>query len=335
MFKKIANILMLLALFSFPCNSEASTFYRQQVKVGGSNYTAYVIKTNSNDKVNVAGKGGLKRIGGVATIDQMVRWNKAIGGINSGFFKMDTHLPLGIIYKNDQLYTGTLFDRTALIGYKNNTYEIKRLHFDGSIKKEWQMDDLHIDSYNQPRLSKKQVIVYDTKWTNFVRSIFKGGKLLIVKNNIIVAETQVGIQIPLDGYVIYGPETSLSKLKVGDRISFTYKISDLNLNNIKFIVSGGPRLLQDAQIVNNVSSEKFSCNSVCYNARRTAVAIKDGELYFITVPQAISLSKFSQLLYEMGFEQAINFDGGGSSQMTYKRTTYMKGRQVNNGLIVY
>jgi exopolysaccharide biosynthesis protein len=335
MFKKIASIFILLTLLN-TINVEAASFHKKQVNVGGNTYTSYIIEVDQKDNVNIANAGSKSKVGGIATIGQMVRWTKAIGGINAGFFKMDTHLPLGIIYKSDQLYTGTLFDRTALIGYKDNTYEIKRLHFEGSIEKEWWTGSYLVDSYNQPRLSKNQVIVYDSKWTNFVPSIFKNGKLLVIKDGVVVvADSRMGVRVPPGGQVLYGPATRLSGLKVGDKVKFTYKISDLDLSKVKFIVSGGPRLLQDGQIVDNVSAEKFSCNSVCYNARRTAVAIKSGKLYFITVPQAISLSRFSQLLSALGYEQAINFDGGGSSQMFYDGLTYMGGRQVNNGLVVY
>src|SRR5690606_32777589 len=103
-----------------------------------------------------------------------------------------------------------------------------------------------------------------------VNSIFKGGRLLLVnKENKIIGESTERARIPVDGYIIYGPQDKLKDLKIGDIVDFSYSIQGEDLEKINFILGAGPKLIENKQEINNISKESFSCASICREARRS------------------------------------------------------------------
>lgn len=327
MIKKIIGFLLFLLLLLTP-TANAASFSKQKVFI----YDVFIIEVQKEDKVELV-LANSDKLAGAKTIKALARERQALGGINGGFFKVDSLLPLGILFKNDKLYTGTLYDRSALIKYKDGKYEIKRLHFKGYFKND--QIQITVDSYNQPRLSKNQVIIYDKQWTKYTSNIFKNGYFLVIEGNKVTAIFEEGANTPIDGFVVYGPKEKLKDFKIGDTVNFSYTISNLDLTSIDFILGAGPSLIENYSIIDNIQEEKFSCRSVCYLARRSAVAIKDGKLYLIVTPNYISLEIFSKILKELNFEYANNLDGGSSSQLYWGDSNYIYGQAVNNGLLIF
>jgi exopolysaccharide biosynthesis protein len=329
--KLLSTLLVLLSLFNL--KAYPATFYKQNIQLNNITYKVFLIEIEKEDKVTFVFPNKDK-IKGVSSISNFIKNYKAKAAINGGFFKRDTQLPLGISYKDKKLLTGPLYKRSALIAYKNKSYEIKNLSFEGSIKSK--NNEIEFQNINQPRLSKSQIIIYDKMWGYSVSSIFKGGELLLVENGRIIGKSTKQVIVPKNGYVIYGPADKLKNFQVGDMIDYSYSIPEIsNLNEVDFIIGAGPKLIENGSSVNYIYKEKFGNSGIPYNARRSALGIKDGKLYLIAIPQGISVENFSKVLQKMNFDQAMGLDGGSSTQLYYKGVSYIFGALINNSIIVF
>ncbi|MFN3699771.1 MAG: phosphodiester glycosidase family protein, partial [Dictyoglomus sp.] len=111
----------------------------------------------------------------------------------------------------------------------------------------------------------------------------------------------------------------LPYFSLGKRIEIVVECSPPIL--LKEAVSGGPILLRKGEIVLG-KTEELPLDSNIINSKhpRTIVGIKNNTIYFLVIEgrkdnsQGVTLLEACNLLKELGVEEAINLDGGGSSQ---------------------
>ncbi len=140
-------------------------------------------------------------------------------------------------------------------------------------------------------------------------------------------------QIPVDGVVIsaHGKAAlELSGLNEGEKIAI-----DLNFSrdDIEFAISGMPRLIENKAI----SKEVDKWADAKSRQPRTAVGVKDGRIYMVTVDgrqegfsNGMTLYELANFLISHGVEDAINLDGGGSTTMVARKQGFEKVQMVNS-----
>ena len=128
--------------------------------------------------------------------------------------------------------------------------------------------------------------------------------------------------IPEDGIVLSGEGTTAAFLKTmmpGGTVTFSINIDK---NDIKYAVSGFPRLINNG----SVSADIILREDALKKHPRTAIAMKEGKLYMVTVDgrqpgisDGMTLYELTELLMGMGMENALNLDGGGSTTMVVRK----------------
>lgn len=114
------------------------------------------------------------------------------------------------------------------------------------------------------------------------------------------------------------------------------------LDEIKHVISGGPRLVTKGSINITADEENFKNDVKNTQAARTAVGItKDGKLIFLVIEKnnssiGASLSELANLMLKIGAYNAMNLDGGGSSTMVVnkKAVNTRDERPVCNAIII-
>ncbi len=88
------------------------------------------------------------------------------------------------------------------------------------------------------------------------------------------------------------------------------------------ILGGGPQLIRDGQIAIAIDEEVFFGTSIPQVHPRTAVGITaQGDLILLLVDgrqlisRGVDLKELAQILFDLGCQDAINLDGGGSSAL--------------------
>ena len=96
------------------------------------------------------------------------------------------------------------------------------------------------------------------------------------------------------------------------------------------LVSGGPLLVEQGRVQVRAAEEQMAPDIAHGRAPRTALGLKkDGTLLLLVVDgrsatsSGLTLEELAQYLVKLGAESAVNFDGGGSSEMV------INGRIVN------
>jgi len=155
------------------------------------------------------------------------------------------------------------------------------------------------------------------------------------------------ITIPENGYVFYGDTEVISTTwyqvpQMGRKVEiepYLFKEDEegFSLEGVTQMVSGAPRLVKDGAIETYMEDDfardsRFTKNS----SPRTALGYtKDGKLLLVSVPSA-TVQQMRELMLQLGCEDAVNLDGGGSTGLYYRGKTLSKpGRELTTTLQIF
>lgn len=275
------------------------------------------------------------RMNGKARAETIARRNNAIAGINGSYFKPDKGIPLGLMIIDEELITGPLFERVALGVTQNNHLRMSRVGMRGEIVTA-DNSRIQLDNVNQPRTSTSQVVLYTSRWGSMAPQMPRDGIQIQLSNGHVVGfSTTESMPVPQDGYVISGPATQAMAALAGQgpqtpvAVSF-YTIPDWS--DVKHAISGGPFLVRNGSIYIDTKSQRINFKESGSYAPRTAAGItQEGNLILVTVDGrqrgvsvGVSLTEMAALMKEFGAVDAMNLDGGSSTQMV------VEGRLVNS-----
>ncbi|MFA6988781.1 MAG: phosphodiester glycosidase family protein [Candidatus Gastranaerophilaceae bacterium] len=299
--------------------------YVKYLRSGPARVNIIEIDQKINEKLQIKPElaaNGLKQKARVSTI---ARRKNAIAAVNGTYFKPETGVPIGTLFIDKKLITGPIYQRVAL-GISKDGFMMDRVSFEGSVKSK--NSTIKIDNINQPRLLSTYTLVYTPEWGVFTPATKKYGIQVVIKNNKVSKITTATTQIPKDGYVISGPASKLKTLKSGEEVKLETSINP-NWANIDHIISGGPYLVKDGTVFVDAKEQKLL--SIAGRNPRTAVGYtEDGRFIMVTIDGrenksiGMTLYELAAFMKEIGCYNAMNLDGGGSSQM------YINGKVVNN-----
>lgn len=264
------------------------------------------------------------------TLTNIVKKNNTqstiVGAINTDFFDTNSSSAMGNIVIDSQIVSTSVgiadfasFNISSrgvpYVGYINtptNTFT------NGTYTK-------NITYINKPYLNYSRTIYYDTHFAkqSYGKNIGQDVLELLVVDNIITEIRRKGepFTIPENGYVLASVGQDIGEVqknfKVGDTLTIDY---DVNLKFMELSTGGGAKLVENGKIVSTFSQ------NITGKHPRTALGIsKDRkELILLTVDgrttsyRGVTQTELAQLLIDLGAFEAINFDGGGSTQMVAK-----------------
>lgn len=279
---------------------------------------------NVNPKLKVEPVLASTTLSRKASITAMAKRNNSLVAVNGAFFLPQTGCPLGTMMVDKKIYTGPVFNRVAL-GIFDNGFAMDRVKLNATIKNGW--DTIRLDNVNQPRMSIAYTIAYTPDWGQLSPVTPKNGIQVVVSNDKIINITKSRVQIPKDGYVIVGPMSSLSKLKMNEKISLDIKTLP-DWENVNHIISGGPYLVKDGKVYVDIQDQKLL--SIGGRNPRTAIGYtKDNHFIIVTADGregssiGLTLKELAYYMQKIGCINAMNLDGGGSTVM------YVKGYIAN------
>ena len=124
--------------------------------------------------------------------------------------------------------------------------------------------------------------------------------------------------------VLVAPEyqrVHFAGVKVGDKAVIHEELGE-PWNKAVQIFGAGPTLVENGAVHVTAAEEEFPSDIASGRAPRTAIAVLKNGNYLLAVVDGrqdssigCTLTEFAELLVKFGAVQAINFDGGGSSEM--------------------
>jgi exopolysaccharide biosynthesis protein len=288
---------------------------------------------------------------GINYLSQIASNSQTPIAVNAGYFNRNTKLPLGAIKIKGQWQSNPILNRGAIAW--NNPTEIK---FSRLVLTEILTlrsgEKLPIKSLNTGYI-ENGISRYTPLWGEQYTNLTDNETIIIVENNQILDQISASIigkttiNIPRNGYLLSirnNPEVLKSLIK-GEKVTIETNTIPSEINNYENIISAGPLLIENEQIVLDAKLENFRDNFIEGKAIRTVIATtKQGKIIIVTIPARLgglgpTLLETAKIIEKMGANNALNLDGGSSTSLylggeIINRSPNTVGR-VHNGIGVY
>lgn len=265
---------------------------------------------------------------GRATISQM-NSPDAIATINASYFDPD-----GTIYGNtkiDGMTAGTTYYIRSAIGIMEDGSTIfARQTYRGALN--FGGKEVVISGVNCVR-NADTVIVYNA-WNGYSTGTNKHGVELVVQDGRVIDINRNGnSHIPPDGFVVSANGAAMenfSDVQIGDAMTFDEDYINVeytgDFNAAVHVIGAGPTLVKSGNIYVTADAEQFPDDIRVGRAPRSAVGItKYGDYIFAVVDgrqahsKGCTLTEWARILKNnFGAVEAINLDGGGSTELFFK-----------------
>lgn len=258
-------------------------------------------------------------IAGRDTVGNMSDQNNALAAVNASYFAPNGEI-LGLTKLNGTIVSTTYLPRTGIGFFKDGTPFIGQVSYTGTIQAG--KTKLPIDGVNCER-GENMAVLYNAYYDSRTGTNEYGMEYTIRDGRVIAIQpsnsplAQGNVVLSVHGTA----KDALAKLKVGDAVQIT---EDLGMpwNQLPQILGVGPRLLKDGEVAVNAEEEQFGQDVAGGRAPRSAVGILPDHQVLIAVvdgrqaqSMGCTLTEMAQLLKSFGVVDAVNFDGGGSSEL--------------------
>ena len=268
-------------------------------------------------------------VGTKGKLSELVGQNEnVIGAINGDFFNMNTAETLGPMVKNGELLSTPFYlpDRMATFNVSSggnpfiNYWTTPELDFNNKSRPSM----LKFMAINKNSGNSETAILFNSAWGERTPAAPKNTSALevIVENDEIrdMVYTTNGSIIPKDGYIIWATGSFAEHLQAyfqaGDQVELAVSTT-ADFNDIALTLGGG------ATIVKNGSVPSTFVHNITGNHPRTAIGITrdNNEIIFVTIDgrtssfPGVSQKELGEIMISLGAYEAINLDGGGSTEM--------------------
>lgn len=254
--------------------------------------------------------------------------SQAIAAVNGSYFGLDGSI-IGLLKIDDELVSTPALPRTALGIRPDGKLFIDQVQYQGNVElPDGQL--LPINAINRAR-GENELVLYNRLYASVTGSNNHGVEYLVV-DDMITAVNSNSSQIPPDGIVLsaHGLKADqLSSLKIGDSVKVTQTLG-AEWDDARHALGAGPMLVKNKSVFLTTKIEEFGSDVAGGRAPRTALGLKpDGGLLLVVVDGrqqnsiGMTLLELALFMQELGVQDAMNLDGGGSSEMV------LKGKIVN------
>lgn len=285
-------------------------------------------------------------------LSDMIAPDKAVAGVNGDFFDIsDTDAPLGVGVDRGRVLHGQSEGSwlSSFILTATGTPRIGEHPVTASVP---ELPDLDITGVNAPWVIPDGIGLYTPKWgpapgyavTDAAKH--KDVRQVVIQHGTVVSNTvEVDSGTPIEGKMLIGRGNGASRLfqqlPVGTQVHVAVKVK----SQPQLAIGGSLVLLHHGRIMTDDDGELHPRTAVGIDrdTGRILLLVIDGRQTF---SRGYTLLELARMMKKLGAEEALNFDGGGSSTMVTKRpsgrTTVANSpsdgnqRQVANGLeLVY
>lgn len=280
---------------------------------------------------------------GTETVSSLAARRGAVAGVNGGYFRT-TGLyrgePAGLLAFGARVWSEPSPRRTALaVSNAGGRLRAAFLAVDFAASLDAADGASHpVSGVDRPR-EADELIVYGPEFHRTTLTAPGGIEALIENGRVASAIEGAGsLPIPASGYVVSASGTAAdwvrAHLRAGSalRLRTELKYDPRPPFEPEFVLGAGPRLVAAGAAAVDPGLEFYPADFANARHPRTAAGIrKDGRLALVTVDGrqpaksvGMTIAELSALMLEIGCDEAINLDGGGSTTMV------INGKVVNS-----
>ena len=254
-----------------------------------------------------------------APLTKLLARDDAVAGINGGFFDIyDTGAPLGVGRDRQQgmLHGAKYTWHNAFYVTRDGEFRIGPRMMTAQIE---QFPQIEITNLDSPRVREGKVGIYAPAWgRTFGYRITDGQRkrvrMVVIQDGRVASNrTTLNSDQQIRGLVLIGRGAgadALSQLRVGSIASVERRLPgepQLAISGEKILLRNGVRQVSDDRELH-----PRTAIGIDRDTGRLLLLVVDGRATF---SRGLTLVEEARLLRQLGAEDALNFDGGGSSTM--------------------
>ncbi len=285
-------------------------------------FWAAIVSTPSRDKLSII---TAPQIGGYRLpLSHMARNAKAIGAVNGGYFI--SRYPIGTLVENHFPLSTSYGQRSAVAWNSDGDMNFSNGFFRTFVKLKDR--EIPITSINHAP-GMDSMALFTRFWGTFATSIPDDAMELTVKRDKVTARKQSSMSnhfLPEDGYLLVArgnTSSLLEEISINSPIGLTLKWHDTSMGSFSSIIQGGPLLVKHGSIV--LHNEGLSKNISDLRHPRTIVGSNGKKMFWIVIDgrnpwhsSGLTLNETRKFAISLGLKDALNLDGGGSSELWWK-----------------
>lgn len=326
-------ILMALFLFTGQAFAQEGVYFipKQDYSTGDRPIAMNVVIVEPDSDYKIGLTFGSDDINDLMRVETFAQKSGAYAAMNASYFKQDTGTPLGLTIIDGKMMTGPLFNRSVFGVDKHGNYCIGKAMLEGEITI-GNNDAAPIKNINQPVMTSSGAHLYNKHWGKATPETSEEFWHIAIEKNKIVSICEKSVEIPEAGFAVIVKKSLLPYAPQCDEcVKYKYSLCPKDWCKMECAFAAGPNLVINGEKNVDITEQNFS--SVFANTRtaRSAIGLKkDGTVILLTVDgkqkgvsEGVTLYEMADIMLNLGAYQAMNLDGGSSTQMA------VEGRMVN------
>ena len=259
-------------------------------------------------------------VAGIEALSEMAARSQAVAMINGPYYMRSGEI-LGLLKIDQTLVSTPDTPRTSFGVLPDGKIIFDSPAFTGHVE----LPDktrIPIDGVNRGR-GESELILYNTYYAYWTLTA-GGGREFLVRDGRIV-DIRNDNSVISEGTVVLSASGRqawlMADLKIGDSLKIVQTLGPV-WDKVTQAVGAGPCLVKNGEIYMTTLGEEFGSDVAGGRAPRTALGItKDGKALLVVVDGrsrssvGYTLLELARFMLEQGAVEAMNLDGGGSSQM--------------------
>ena len=259
-------------------------------------------------------------VAGIEALSEMAARSQAVAMVNGPYYMRSGEI-LGLLKIDQMLVSTPDTPRTSFGVLPDGKIIFDSPAFTGHVELP-DKTKIPIDGVNRGR-GESELILYNTYYAYWTLTV-GGGREFLVRDGRIV-DIRNDNSVISEGTVVLSASGRqawlMADLKIGDPLKIVQTLGPV-WDKVTQAVGAGPCLVKNGEIYMTTLGEEFGSDVAGGRAPRTALGItKDGKALLVVVDGrnrssvGYTLLELARFMLEQGAVEAMNLDGGGSSQM--------------------
>jgi hypothetical protein len=268
-------------------------------------------------------------VSGREVLSQQVARKGAIAGVNGDFFDInDTGAPLGVGIERDADGGAGRFVNGPAAGHNDTAVidkfglgRIAQVFLEGTATDD-DASKVDLTNLNSPSVNSGGIGLYTPQWGQAARTRTVDGlptvREVILRDGVVVSSATTPATTPLaaNELALIGREagaTALTAFEAGDKVEVKYG-PRADAADVAVGLSGNIQLARDGQILNVDDTALHPRTAIGFSAdgRRMVLLTVDGRM---VDSRGLTEKELARLMLDLGSDDVLNLDGGGSSTM--------------------
>lgn len=298
------------------------TYTYAQEELNGRPLVSYLVSVAPTARLSLRPFSAAGLYNGRGSVAKQAAQRGLVAAINASYFDTDGWV-IGNVKDKGNFVAMDGTPRSGYVATEGEQQIVRDLAYTGTLALP-DGRELSLKGMNRARIAN-DLVLFNAYYAASTKTNQFGREVKIKNGRVVAISTAGNMAIEPDSVVISGHGVNadaLASLRLGDHVTLTQTLGSTLADAATTVVSGGPLLVENGRVNVRTSEEQIAPDIARGRAPRTALGLKqDGTLLLLVVDgrssesAGMTLTELAQYLVKLGAVSAVNYDGGGSSEM--------------------